>query len=129
MRCRRERTTGRVGIGRFGIWFWVFMRALIGLADRAGGLLYGLAIKGDFKRHQVALDSSCTKLILIYDKFTVYANKEDRQIVGFCRKYLNDQCESRREEESPLPPVRLGASLVGALDNTAIDSQRRTRSC
>jgi hypothetical protein len=26
----------------------VFMRALIGLADRAGGLLYGLAIKGDY---------------------------------------------------------------------------------
>ena len=31
---------------------------VIGLADRAGGLLYVLAIKGDFKRHQVALDSS-----------------------------------------------------------------------
>jgi hypothetical protein len=37
------------------------MSALIGLADSAGGLLYGLAIKGDFKRHQVALDSSNQK--------------------------------------------------------------------
>ena len=43
-------------MGRFGIWFWVFMRALIGLADRAGGLLCGLAIKGDFKKVEVALD-------------------------------------------------------------------------
>jgi hypothetical protein len=48
MRFRRERTTGREGMGRFQIRFWVFMRALIGLADRAGGLLYGLAIKGDY---------------------------------------------------------------------------------
>lgn len=41
------RTNSREGMVGFGIWFWVFMRALIGLADRAGGLLYGLAIKGD----------------------------------------------------------------------------------
>jgi hypothetical protein len=32
-------------------------KGLIGLADRAGGLLYVLAIKGDFKRHQDALHS------------------------------------------------------------------------
>jgi hypothetical protein len=45
------------------------MRALIGLADRAGGLLYGLAIKGDFKNFEVGLDSETVKKALFEHLF------------------------------------------------------------
>jgi hypothetical protein len=68
MRCRQKRTTSRKGFRRFGTRFWVFMSALIGLADSAGGLLYGLAIKGD-KRHQVALDSETVEKALFEHLF------------------------------------------------------------
>ena len=64
-------------MGRFGTRFWVFMSALIGLADSAGGLLYGLAIKGDFKRHQVALDSRKCRSKLFYDICSVSVNSRE----------------------------------------------------
>ena len=40
-----------------GYGFERLWEGLLGL-EIFDGLLYGLAIKGDFKRHQVALDSS-----------------------------------------------------------------------
>ena len=56
MRCRRERTTGREGMGRFGIRFWAIMGRVDWFENVYDRLLYALAIKGDFKRHHVALD-------------------------------------------------------------------------
>ena len=57
MRCRRVRTTGREGVGRFGKWFY----AIIGRVDCFGnvydGLLYALAIKGDLKLKKVGLEA------------------------------------------------------------------------
>ena len=56
---------------------------MIGLADRAGGLLYVLAIKGDFKRHQVALDSS--KLSITQTADTLVINRfKTRSFIKIC---------------------------------------------
>jgi hypothetical protein len=66
----------------------VFMSALIGLADSAGGLLYGLAIKGDFKRHQVALDSRKYRFKLFYDMLISICNSSGLTIFLIRWRYV-----------------------------------------
>ena len=68
-----ERVREGLGYGFERLW-----ERVIGLADRAGGLLYVLAIKGDFKRHQVALDSR--RLPFILAGYTLEVPKFSHQI-------------------------------------------------